>query len=261
MKKRLRASSRLNQALLGFTLLASATGFSQSKLNQTVKAQSKTEKAAALSQKNVDKIAEETDEMIQEYGTTLSRIDTIKIYNQQIEKLIGSQLEEMVSIKKQIDSIEGTHQAVVPLMIRMVATIEKFVEFDLPFLPKERKERIESLKKMMSRADVTTSEKYRRVMEAYQVENDYGRTIEAYRDTIKLAGNSLTVDFLRVGRVLLAYQSIDGQRSGLWNSKEKQWQELPDSYQKEIRNGLRIARKQAAPDLIALPIPSPEAVQ
>ena len=69
------------------------------------------------------------------------------------------------------------------------------------------------------------------------------------------------VDFLRVGRVLLAYQTQDRARTGFWNKQSRQWEPLPDSYRNAVTQGLRIARKQAAPDLLRLPVPAAEGVQ
>jgi len=49
---------------------------------------------------------------------------------------------------------------------------------------------------MMPRADVTVSEKYRRIVEAYQLEMEYGRTIGG----LPRRAYGKTVDFLaRVG--------------------------------------------------------------
>jgi len=93
-------------------------------------------------------------------------------------------------------------------------------------------------------------------MEAYQIENEYGRTIEAYRDTIEIDGRETTVDFLRFGRIALVYQSLDQTMSGVWDQKNRTWKVLDDSYRSAIRDGLRIARKQSAPDLIRLPLPA-----
>ena len=105
----------------------------------------------------------------------------------------------------------------------------------------------------MDRADVTNAEKYRRIVEAYQIENDYGRTIEAYRGTLD---NGKTVDFLRVGRIALVYQTLDGEETGVWDQGAQDWVELDDSYRTSIKQGLKIARKQSAPDLIELPLPA-----
>ena len=98
-------------------------------------------------------------------------------------------------------------------------------------------------------------------MEAYQIENDYGNTIEAYRADLSLNGNNSSVDLLRLGRVALYYQRLDGSETGLWNKETKRWDTLPSDYRNAIRNGLRIARKEAAPDLLVVPVPAPEAVK
>ncbi|MEZ4743926.1 MAG: DUF3450 domain-containing protein [Bdellovibrionota bacterium] len=246
-------------AALSLPTSSSMLAAGQEKLKKSINEEAKTSQEGASSQKKIDKIADQSAQMLDEYRGTLSRIETTKAYNEQIKNLLESQKEEMATIAKQIASIEDTHQAVVPLMIRMVDALDKFVSLDLPFLPLERKKRVEDLKSMLNRADVSTSEKYRRIMEAFQIENEYGRTIEAYRDSIQVDGNNLTVDFLRVGRILLAYQSIDGLKTGLWDQKSKAWKKLSDDYRKDIRDGLRIARKQAAPDLISLPIKAAEA--
>jgi hypothetical protein len=135
------------------------------------------------------------------------------------------------------------------------------VRLDLPFLIDERTERTAELRALMSRADVTNAEKYRRIMEAYQIENEYGRTIEAYRSALEVDGRELTVDFLRFGRVALVYQSIDQSMAGVWSQENRTWEPLDSSHRSAIRQGLRIARKQAAPELIRVPVPAALAVE
>ena len=98
-------------------------------------------------------------------------------------------------------------------MQKMLDTLEQFVALDVPFLLEERSEpRRELLEEMMARADVTLSEKYRRIVEAYQVEMDYGRTIEAYEGKLGDGDDARTVQFLRVGRVVAALP--DARRQG-----------------------------------------------
>jgi hypothetical protein len=138
--------------------------------------------------------------------------------------------------------------------MRMVDALEKFVQLDVPFLIEERTKRIADLRKMMDRANVTTPEKFRQIMEAYQIENEYGRTIEAYRASLVLGGRETTVDFLRFGRIALLYQSLDESECGRWDQESRSWVPLDSSFRSSIREGLRIARKQAAPDLVRLPL-------
>jgi hypothetical protein len=188
----------------------------------------------------------------------MDQIDSLRIYNQQLEELLAAQEREISSLENQIENITIVERQIMPLMKRMIDTLEKFVELDVPFLLEERKNRVSGLKELMARADVTVAEKYRRLMEAYQIENEYGRTIETYRGELDLDGAQLTVDFLKIGRIALVYRSLDGERLGAWDSAGGAWTTLGGSYRSSIQQGLRIAKKQVAPDLITMPVPAPE---
>lgn len=218
-------------------------------------------RASAQSQERIDETVEQTRRMLEEYRLANRRLETMKAYDGQLERLVRSQEEEQESLRRQIEEVEITQREVVPLMLRMVQTLERFVELDTPFLPQERSERVARLKTLLDRADVTVAEKFRRVLEAYQVENDYGRTIEAYRGEIDQGDSARTVDFLRIGRVALFYRSLDGTEVGRWDRQASQWKRLADEYSVAVRDGLRMARKQTAPDLLTLPMPAPEVVR
>jgi hypothetical protein len=145
-------------------------------------------------------------------------------------------------------------------MIRMVDGLKKFVRLDVPFLMNERQDRVAQLEALLDRPDVTEAEKYRRIMEAYQIENEFGRTIEAYRGELPApdGGPERTVEFLRVGRVALIYRTIDGNEIGAWDQDAREWTPLPARYRASVKEGFRIAKKQAAPDLFSIPVPAPE---
>jgi hypothetical protein len=141
-------------------------------------------------------------------------------------------------------------------MVRMIDGLDQFVALDMPFLPEERRERVENLRDLMSKADVTVSEKFRLLMEAYQIENAYGRSIEAYTGDLELDGTKRTVDFLQVGRVALLYQTSDRSETGFWDRDANTWQQLDDSYRTPVANAIKVARKQKAPDLLQIPVPA-----
>jgi len=242
-------------ALAVALLFASATAPAQT-LAQAVDVRKSGNEEGLKSQQRVDALSDETDKLLTEYRTTIKQIDALRVYNRQMEGLIASQEMEVASLRHDIDEVEVVGRGVTPLMLKMIGSLEAFVALDVPFLAEERKERLANLRTLMNRSDVTNSEKYRRIMEAYQIENDYGRTIEAYRGTRE---DGKTVDFLRVGRISLIFQSLDADEAGVWDQEAGQWVALDSSYRTAIKQGLRIARKEAAPDLIRLPLPAAEA--
>jgi hypothetical protein len=109
---------------------------------------------------------------------------------------------------------------------------------------------------MMKSADVTISEKYRRIVEAYQIEIEYGRTLEAYQGELGQGAEARTVRFLRIGRVALLYQTPDARETGYWDAGQKQWV-TDDSYRAAVKRGFAVADKVGAPDLLIAPVPAP----
>ena len=214
---------------------------------------------ARASQANIDALAEETRKLHSDYRTVLKQIEGLQVYNRQLEKQISNQTRELAKLAKSIDEVTVIERQITPLMQRMIDTLEQFVSLDLPFLLDERHNRIDRLREMMDRADVAVSEKFSQVLRAYQIENEYGRTMETYGDTINIGGVDRKVDVLKVGRIALVYQTPDAEESGMWNKLDGAWEPIGDEYTTPVRNGIRMARKQLSVDLLTLPITGPEA--
>jgi hypothetical protein len=216
-------------------------------------------KEGKQAQTQVDRLSDQTEDLVTQYRQVINTIEGLRVYNNLLQKQVDNQMAEMGSIEDSIDRVSSIERQVVPLMVRMIDALESFMQLDLPFLGEEREKRVADLRAMMERSDVTAAEKFRRVLEAYQIENDYGRTIEAYTGTLELDGKAQEVNFLRIGRVSLLFQTLSGERSGVWDQTNQGWAELsPTRYRQQIANGLRIARKQAAPDLLVMPVPAPQ---
>ena len=220
-----------------------------------------TNEAARESQQRINRLDTEARAMLEEYRAILRQTYSLQTYREQLKKVIRSQRDEKKSLLEQLNDMERTQREIVPLMLHMIDTIEQFVELDVPFLPDERAERIKRLRKIMEQPDATIAERFRRILEAYQVEIDYGRTFEAYRAPLEAGKTTRIVDFLRIGRTVLYYQTLDGRESGFWDQDTRQWDILPDRYRRSIQQGIRIARKQTAPQLLELPIPTPEVTE
>lgn len=227
-------------------------------LSQILETQTERTLKAQESQVRVDKVVTQTRSMEDQYRANLKEIDGLRIYNKLLELQIENQERVKVDLEQSIANVAIVNRQIVPVMTRMIDSLEQFISLDVPFLNQERTDRVEALKELMSRQDVTVAEKFRKVTEAYQIENDYGRTIETYKDTLDLDGAILELDFLRIGRIALLYQSVDGKISGVWNQDTQSWDDA-SSQRNQIKLGLSIAKKQVPPDLVILPVDSPEA--
>ncbi len=251
----MRCISRQLSAILVCTLSSfSVSPLFADALSQAVSTENKMYSAAASSQKKIDALDDRTRKMLESYRAAARQNKTLLTYNTHLQTLLASQEAEKTSLNQQLEQIDFTQREIVPLILNMQKSLIDFVRLDLPFLPKERQQRLQSLSEMMVRADVSNAEKFRRLIEAYQIENNYGNTIEAYRGNITLQGEESSVDFLRLGRVALYYQRLDGSETGAWDKKTKAWTLLDNEHRNAIRQGLRIARKETAPDLLTLPL-------
>ena len=227
-------------------IVAASAAVHANDLNTVIDKSSEINNLAAQSQTKIDKIADSMQGRLQQFKTLNKEIDGLAVYNAQLTKQLNNQIEEMESINLSMDQVSIIERQITPLMLRMITGLEQFVALDVPFLKQERKQRLESLNAMMERADISSSEKFRRVLEAYQVEVDYGRTIEAYTALLDVDNKEREVDFLRIGRLGLIYLTRDGKQAGSWDQQSQSFVALPDSTISQINKGLRIARKQLA---------------
>lgn len=242
------------------TTIATAPKAGAQPLDRLLAAQAGANKDAAASQRRVDQLADQTQDMVGKYRQALSDTESLREYNEQLAVQVKSQAERMAEMKRQVGDIENTQRGVLPLMQRMIDTLEQFVALDVPFLIEERTKRVANVKQMMARADVSTSEKYRRILEAYQIEMEYGRTLEAYEGKLGDGEGGRTVQFVRLGRVALMYQTPDGRETGYWDAAARKWVQ-DRGYAHDVREAIRVAKKQGAPDLLWVPVAAPTSVQ
>jgi hypothetical protein len=239
---------------------AQSSAAGQQQVTQALQAQATTDKDGANAQKDINSVREKTQDAAGRYAQAMADADSLERYNKQLDAQVKSQETEMASIERQLTEIETTNREVQPLMQQMVDTLDQFVKLDVPFLLEERTARVQSLKDMLARADVTISEKYRRILEAYQIELDYGRSLDAYTGRLGTGADARTVEFVRLGRVSLMYRTLDGVEVGYWDADQKKWVQ-DASYRDDIQQALRVARGQGAKELLTVPVPAPKEVR
>ena len=242
------------------TLVGTAVATQAATLDQVLAVSEAKNNAARKSQAKIDRLADETSDLLTDYKTVMKQVDGLKVYNARLERQIQNQLARVQQIEDSIDQVTVIQRQMTPLVIRMIDGLEPFVELDVPFQKEERMQRVQFLRDNLDRADVTVAEKFRGVLEAYNIELQYGRGIDTYRGSIDLNGTVRDVDFLRVGRIALVYQTTDGALSGAWDTSAGAWVDLPSGeFDAAIRKGIRIAKKQATIELLNMPVAAPEA--
>lgn len=226
------------------------------KLDNVLVSMAATNKAAAKSQQKIDDLTDRTADAAARYAQALAEARSYEHYSQTLSDLVQSQQKQMASIQQQSQQIEETRRGVLPLMDNMVQTLTHFVSLDVPFLPKERARRISDLKDLMSRSDVSVSEKYRVLLQDYLIELNYGQTLGTYDGTLGSGKNARKVQFVRVGRVTLMYQTLDGSETGYWNADQKKWV-VDNDYAQAFEQALQMANQKGTPQLLTVPVHVP----
>lgn len=232
-------------------------------VSDVLKAGANKVQAAKSAQVKVDRIADQTDSLLQEFKQVNKQIESLRVYNSQLERQIANQQQMMGELEESIENATVIERGIAPLMSNMLAALQDFVALDMPFRKEMREEAVSSLVGNLDSAKFSAAEKFRQILELYDIEADYSRTIEAYRALVDVdgSGNEVEVDILRVGRVALMYQTKDKSQTGAWNREAGAWETLDGEYRRAVDQGIRIAKKLAPQDVIELPIQAPEGGQ
>ena len=211
---------------------------------------------SAKSQSLIDSTERKTDKIVNEWKAVSKQVEGLKLYNAQKRIQIQAQLDLMDKLDEQLVQVVVMQRQIPPLAQKMLDSLESFISLDTPFRKEERQNRIDLVRSSLAKPKVTASEQVRQVLEAYNIEAEYGRKIDTYESTLN---DGTVVNILVIGRIGMFYQTKDEQSSGRWNNETGEWDELAGSYRKPIRDGIRMAQKLAPTDMLMMPIVKGEA--
>jgi len=217
----------------------------------------RTSDEAKASQQRIDDLDDQTAELLNQFRADQRQLDALRRYNEDVSGTVNNQERLIARLQEDISNVATLQQAVKPLMGDMVAAFEKFVDADMPFNlegPTGRLRRSERLREVFEDPEQSAAQKYRTIIEAYKLENEFGRTINAYEGTIDVDGVATTGEYLQIGRISLIFKTADDSVLKVWNNEAKAWEDLAKSYLPDIAVAMRIAKQQAAPNLFAFPI-------
>ncbi|HUF72977.1 MAG TPA: DUF3450 domain-containing protein [Gammaproteobacteria bacterium] len=214
---------------------------------------------AQAQQDEIDAIADEAEDLFEEYQSVQREIEDLVVYNTLLQAQVNAQRRELDQLRRSIDEVGLIERQVLPLMTRMITGLERFIALDMPFLLEERRRRAATARATLSRSDVSVANQFRFVLEAWLIEmEDYGTTGELYTDEIVTPdGVTREVELLRVGRIALIYLTPDGNQAGAWDNEAREWVQLDPSWLEDIRAGFEAYRTET-PALFYVPVSAPE---
>ena len=217
--------------------------------------QNKTNTASAQSQTRISHSADSTLSLRSDIEQLEEEVKNLDVYRKHLEALVKDQHSELSNIDQQISDIEQTRQGVVPLMYKMIDGLKQTVKNDKPIRIEQRNLRIEKLETMMTVANVSDAEKYRRILEAYQIELDYGIKLGVYQGKITLDDDkTIEANILYLGRISLIARNFNQDKYWAWDQKEKAWVLLDSSLNSDLNHAYAVANKEVAPSLLTLPV-------
>ncbi len=176
--------------------------------------------------------------------------DRVDVQSQRTEA-VEDRVAELQRRLSEADRLEGSLQDTLQVILKR---LQISVSESLPFLPEERQFRLQTLHSDLARLDLDPAEKLRRLLEALQVETGYGSTVEVYQDKISVAGQSLSVDILRLGRVALFWMTPDRKQGGLYDQGLAAWTVLGGGALRRIGLAMDMATRVRPVELVNLPV-------
>lgn len=174
--------------------------------------------------------------------------------NAALSARLVSEAQHQQRLERALDNLDDTRAALPEIEQLMREQLTAWIEADLPFLTDERLARVVVVESDES-VSADSASRIAGLLEAWRAELAYGREIDSWRGRLALdEANPRDVEFLRLGRIGLYYLTPDDLEGGVWDVESRQWLALDETARREVRNGLRIADEQRAPELLRLPL-------
>ena len=250
-------------AILGTTamMLAIVSAPAQAQFQSALDQSTATANESKASQQRIDQLEDQTAALLNDYRAQLKQLEAARRYNESLGRNITSQERSIERLREDIDNVAGLQKAMLPLMEDMVERFSELINADVPFNEVERQARADRLVALLDNPSQTAAQKYRLIVEAYQIENEQGRTIGNYEGDLVLDSGTLTGEFLRIGRVALIFKTPDDSTLKIWDKDASGWVDLANSYLPDVKYALRMAKEQTAPDIFFIPVKPAAAAQ
>lgn len=213
---------------------------------------------AAQSQQRIDALDDQSRTMLAEYQQLQQRIELQAADNRRLQARVDGQHRRIAALQSDLNEVQRIRRELPGLNRQMLGVLAEFIAADLPFLQQERGQRLQQLQQAQTNAELSEAEIFRRLLEAWDIELEYGRTLEAWRGEISLQDETRSVDLFRLGRAGLYYLTLDHAQGGVWSAAQRRWQPLSVASTAQLRAALDVAAERSAPRFLVLPLAAPQ---
>lgn len=230
------------------------TAQGQTEFRRTLDEGERATRRAGTVQEQINQIDDERSDIVRQFQDLLERKENAESFVSRQRAVVDGQLAEIASFEDQLTRVDEITAQMIPMMQDMITDLRAFVEADLPFKKELRTKRLADLDAALTNASVTAPEAYRLIIEAYQAEMEYGSTVDTWQETVTIGENEVNVDMFQYGRLALVYLTKDQKKAARYNRETGIWEDLPSSYNADIRQAIRIADEKAPPAIMPAPI-------
>ncbi len=248
-------------ALVAALVFGAAALPAQAQLRSALDTGENATRQAERTQTRINQLDDERSEMVREFRTILQKTDAAKLFAAQQAKVVESQRTELASLNDQLGRVDEITAQMIPMMLDMITDLEMFVAADLPFKEAERSDRLANLNTVMERADVPPAEQYRLIIEAYQAEMEYGRTVDTWDVDTTIDPNdpnsgATKATMFQYGRVALVMLSGDERTAYRFNRgpEGRGWEKVPGSYIADIKQSIKVAKGLTGQEVLYAPV-------
>ncbi len=234
--------------VVGFTAPAVAQG-----LDRAIATGEQATRRAEQVQQQINQLDDERSDMVGEFRTLLQRKTAAELYARQQEAAVESQEREIASLTDQLSRVDEITSQTVPMLETLIDDLDAFIDADLPFRLEERKDRIARLREYLVDPNVSVTERYRQIMDAYTAEMEVGRKTDTWKETIAVDDKEVTVDMVLFGRVALVYMDPTGRYAKRYDRETSSWVDLENKYKAEIEKAIRIIQGKRTQDVMYVP--------
>lgn len=247
----------IRTSLLAGAAALVAAGGAQAQLDQALQVARQSTQAGAQAQAQIDNLADQADNAEREYLALREQIESQRVFLEQQRVFLRSQENELTGLQAQLERVGNIERDLTPMLLEMFNALEDFVEQDLVFRMDERTARLDRIREALGDAQVSPAERYRVLLNAYEIEASYGRSLTAYEESVEVDGVPLPARILQIGRVALI-REVDGDLE-IRTKDNPDWRPVPGSMAADVDRAFRIANEVTTPEVFVAPLPGPDA--